>query len=141
MKTKIVDYLRKFIFLVECPPYINLTEADRKHGHDTTGVQKCDSQLNGWYRFQGAAGRKMMTTCPWINKCGATFSAWLSNGHPTVAQGMAQRTVCISKKSAENDGNCCHKSFFIHVKNCSFYYIYKLHKPQTSCNFRYCGAD
>ena len=136
MQTIIVDYLRIFIFLVVCPQYMNLTAADRKYGPDTTGSPQCDNTLDGWYRFQGDAGRKMMTTCPLINKCGATFTAWLSNGHPTVAQGIVTKKVCIRRYQV---GNCCDDYLFISVKNCGSYFIYNL--LPTSCSIRYCGTD
>ena len=136
MQTIIVDYLHTFIFLVKCPPYINLTDADRKYGPDTAGNPKCDNNLNGWYRFQGDAGRKMMTTCPLINKCGGVYSAWLSDDHPTVAQGIVSKRVCIRKLAS---AICCDDHFYIHVKNCGSYFIYEL--IPTQCSIRYCGAD
>ena len=136
---KVIIYKYLFFFLVECPQYKNLTDADRKYGPDTTGTPKCDDTLNGWYRFHGDAGRKMMTTCPSINKCGGRFSAWLQlNGdHPTVAQGSVLKTVCIRKRF--EPGNCCEDPFKIHVKNCGSYFIYKL--VETDCYTRYCGTD
>lgn len=142
MRTKIVDYLLIFIFLVECPQYKNLTDADRKYGHNTTGQPKCDNQLDGWYRFQGDAGRKMMTTCSLINKCGGSYTAWLRDGHPTVAQDSVSKKFCINKKSANHGGDCCDESYSIRVKNCGSYFIYEWQpKDQASCCFRYCGTD
>lgn len=142
MRTKIVDYLLIFIFLVECSQYKNLTDADRKYGHNTTGQPKCDNKLNGWYRFQGDAGRKMMTTCPLINKCGGNYTAWLRDGHPTVAQGSVSKKVCINKKSANHGGDCCDESYSIRVENCGSYFIYMFQpESQASCCFRYCGTD
>ena len=139
MQTIIVDYLRIFIFLVVCPQYINLTDADRKYGPDTTGSPKCDDTLNGWYRFQGDAGRKMMTTCPSINKCGGRFSAWLNDDHPTVAQGSVKKKVCVRKFEP---GDCCPDFYFTYVKNCGSYFFYKLLSyPFFDCDFRYCGTD
>ena len=132
-------FTNKYIFfLVECPQYKNLTGADRKYGPDTTGKLKCDATLRGWYRLQGDAGRQMMTTCPLINKCGGSYSAWLKGGHPTVAQGNVSKKVCINKHSG---GDCCHFHFFITVKNCGSYFIYKLLPRVASCYFRYCGTD
>ena len=79
-----------------------------------------------------------MTTCPSINKCGASFSAWLSDDHPTVAQGSVKRKVCIRKFEP---GDCCYNSYSANVKNCGSYFIYNLLPHQFSCNFRYCGTD
>ena len=76
-----------------------------------------------------------MTTCPLINKCGGSYSAWLSEDHPTVAEGAAQRKVCI-----HSDGDCCERSVNIKVKNCSFYYIYEL-LNLGRCYTRYCSTD
>ena len=138
MQTIVIDYLRIFRFLVVCPQYKTLTDADRKYGHGTTVTPKCDITLNGWYRFQGDAGRKMMTTCPSINKCGGRFTAWLHDSHPTVAQGSVQKKICIRK--FEN-GDCCFDSYSTDVRNCGSYFIYMLLTPQFSCDFRYCGTD
>ena len=38
----------------------------------------------------------MATTCPPANRCDASFPGWLSNGHPTVAEGIVKRTVCFN---------------------------------------------
>ena len=138
MQTIVIDYLRIFRFLVVCPHYKNLTDPDRKYGRDTTGRPKCDDTLHGWYRFHGHAGRKMMTTCPSFKKCGGNFPAWLSDDHPTVAQGSVKRKVCIRKSEP---GDCCVNSYFTDVWNCGSYFIYKLLKDQFSCDFRYCGTD
>ena len=138
MQTIIVHYLRIFNFLVVCPQYINLTDADRKYGPDTTGSPKCDETLSGWYRFQGDAGRRMMTTCPSIDKCGGRYSAWLNGDHPTVAQGSVKKKVCIRKYEP---GDCCVDYYFTDVKNCGSYFIYKLLPGFFYCDFRYCGTD
>jgi len=37
--------------------YQNLTDAKRKYDYVTVNLE-CDNTLNGWYRFQGAAGTK-----------------------------------------------------------------------------------
>ena len=137
MQKIIVYLLRIFNFLVVCPQYINLTDADRKYGHGTTGHHKCDDTLHGWYRFQGDAGRKMMTACPSINKCGGRYSAWLNDDHPTVAQGSVRKKVCFRWS---DPGDCCVNSYSTYVRNCSSYFIYNL-LPVFSCSFRYCGTD
>ena len=121
-----------YIFLVGmCKNYQNLTDAERKYDYVTVNA-KCDNTLNGWYRFQGAAGTKMMTTCPPLHRCEASFPAWLSEVHPTVAEGTVTRKVCINKFRG-----CCDESLFIQVKNCGSYYIYKLTDPGI-CDTRYC---
>ena len=117
-----------------CKNYQNLTDAERKYDYVTV-YDKCDDMLSGWYRFQGAAGTKMVTTRPPIRRCGGKFPAWLSGDHPTVVEGTVMRKVCIHKY-----GVCCSGSVYIRVKNCSSYYIYKLKDPKY-CDSRYCGTD
>ena len=138
MQTITVHYLRIFNFLVVCPQYKNLTDADRKYGPDTTGSPKCDETLSGWYRFQGDAGRRMMTTCPSIDKCGGRYSAWLNGDHPTVAQGSVKKKVCVRKFEP---GDCCVNSYITDVRNCGSYFIYNFMQHQFGCDFRYCGTD
>jgi len=113
--------------------YQNLSDAERKHNYVTEDA-KCDNNLFGWYRFQGAAGAKMATTCPPMDRCDAAYPIWLSGGHPTVAEGTVSRNVCINKSG------CCDIFFPIQVKNCSSYYIYELGSP-WQCEARYCSAD
>jgi len=131
----IYEYL--LFFLAEiCKNYKNLTDAERKYDYVTDIYNpKCDKTLNGWYRFQGAAGTKMVTTCPPQNRCDAINPAWLSEEHPTVAEGTVTRKVCIHQF-----GVCCEKLLSIQVKNCSSYFIYKLSYPGV-CDTRYCGTD
>ena len=122
-------------FLVDiCKNYQNLTDAERRHDY-VTKIAKCDNTLDSWYRFQGAAGTKMVTTCPLIKRCGANYPAWLNGVHPTVAEGTVRRKVCINRF-----GSCCDKSVFVQVKNCGSYYIYWLINP-WACNTRYCSTD
>jgi len=134
--TVIVDYLRIFIFLADiCKNYETLTDAERKYDYETKD-SKCDNTLNGWYRFQGAAGTKMVTTCTPMNRCDADIPIWLSGGHPTVAEGTVTRKVCINMYE-----DCtCKESVNIKVKNCGSYYIYNLFHP-GKCNARYCSTD
>ena len=115
--------------------YQNLTDGTRKHDYITVN-SKCDDTLTyGWYRFQGAAGTKMATSCPPMYRCDTTFPAWLNGDHPTMAEGKVIRTGCM-----RSPGNCCTSSVRILVKNCSSYYIYKLSDPGY-CNTRYCSTD
>ena len=123
-----------FCFLADiCKNFQNLTDAERKYDYVTVN-SKCDNTLNGWYRFQGAAGTRMVTTCPPVNRCDSGLTTWLSGGHPTVAEGIVKRKVCVSGM-----GLCCGYSIHIQVKNCGPYYIYKF-KNEIGC-FRYCTTD
>jgi len=114
--------------------YQNLSDAERKHDYVKQGG-KCDKTLDGWYRFQGAAGTKLVTTCPPMNRCDTSFPVWLSGGHPTVAEGEVSKKVCLRKFE-----KCCDDWFFIQVKNCGSYYIYKLLNLED-CPARYCSTD
>ena len=125
-----------FFFLADiCKNYQNLTDRTRKYDYVTVNY-KCDDTLDGWYRFQGAAGTKMVTTCPPKDRCDTEFPAWLSEDHPTVAEGTVMRKVCINIYFRA----CCTKSVYIKVKNCGSYYIYKLRDP-IFCDARYCSTD
>ena len=96
----------------------------------------CDKQLlGGWYRFVGAAGTKMPTTRVQPFRCGTYWSGWLNGTHPTVEDGEVSRMVCFSDKRAD-----CRHTNIISVKNCGYYYVYKLFKTPI-CPSRYCGAD
>jgi len=110
------------------------TDAERKHDYVTVNFE-CDETLDGWYRFQGAAGTKMVTTCPPMDRCDAVFPIWLSGGHPTVAEGTVTRRVCIRVSD-----DCCYNWFPIQLKNCGSYYIYYLFHP-GHCPSRYCSTD
>ena len=118
----------------ECTSYSSLTSGDRK----TTNIRKscgCDSNLNGWYRFQGAAGTRMPTSCPPIWRCSTAGSGWLNGAHPTVADGSVTRQACFHW-----DSNCCWKSINIEVRNCGSFYVYHF-SGSNGCCHRYCGTD
>jgi len=126
-----------FICLVDgCHHYQNLTDAERKYDYNTqAGKGKCDYKLQGWHRFQGAAGTKMATKSPGFKKCGGDYPAWLNDAHPTVAEGTVRRRVCINKHNVE-----CKEQSFVDVKNCTSYYVYKFY-AYFDCDFRHCGTD
>jgi len=135
-KGELLTYLLVYFLADICKNYQTLTDAERKSDYVTVS-SKCDRTLNGWYRFIGAAGTKMLTTCPPMGRCGANFPAWLSEDHPTVAEGIVTRKVCIHEFTL-----CCNSQFYIEVKNCTSYFIYKLTDPWGwGCSVRYCGAD
>ena len=62
-------YLLGCNFLHEaCQNYQNITDGTRKYDYITV-KPKCDDTLKlGWYRFQGAAGTTMVTTCPPVSE-------------------------------------------------------------------------
>ena len=115
-----------------CTNYTVLSEADRAQGNAEPPHNRNDGSLvTGWYRFQGAAGDQMSDKCVPEYRCGTRYPVWLNGTHPTVAEGVVTRKVCLSV----ND-DCCWVINIIKVKNCGSYYAYEL--PWTH-PFRYCG--
>ena len=121
-----------FVIADPCYKYQNLSVADRKISYLTPiNLELCDNLLTeGWCRFVGAAGTKMLTT-----RVPAVQSGWLDGAHPTVEDGEVSRTVCLSDRSTG-----CKYVIKISVQNCGSFYIYKFAEP-LSCNSRYCGTD
>ena len=122
----------------ECQDYLVLSNYDRNitQNDGNGGVETCDGNMgNKWYRFQGAAGTKMPTSCPPKYSCGTDAPGWMNGSYPSVNDGIVNRKVCFNW-----DGNCCIWSTTIGVRNCKDYYVFKL--PQTpNCTLRYCGTD
>ena len=83
-----------------CNNYTVLSEAGRAQGHIVINASnyRCDRYdlEPGWYRFQGAAGDRMVDKCVPERHCGTLSPGWLSGAHPTVAEGVVTRSVCFS---------------------------------------------
>ena len=104
--------------------------------------------MNGWYRFWGAAGHRMLEKCPVIDDkkvfpCGAYHHAWLNTTNPVPLDGTVNRTLCIS-----DIVSCQCRSGLsrqIQMRNCGSYFVYKLKGLNDICsgnlanNARYCG--
>ena len=123
-------------FFSECQNYQSFSAADRKITY-TTYHAYCDWGITKrWYRFEGAAGSRMPTSCTPGNRCGTHATSWLTNGHPRVADGRMSKRICFSYS-----GSCCYAlTRNINVRNCGNYYVYEL-TPTGSCYYRYCGTD
>ena len=122
------------LFYLECVDYRRITNADRKVTYGKVSVQ-CDKTIDtAWYRFEGAAGTRMPTSCPPLYKCNTNAPGWLKGGHPSVADGQVTRKACFHWSS------CCSLSTNIKVRNCGSYYVYYL-KSTGSCWYRYCSTD
>ncbi|XP_073252205.1 uncharacterized protein [Porites lutea] len=120
----------------ECQNYQSLNAADRKITYKTwRGF--CDrSIIHGWYRFEGAAGTRLPTSCTPGNRCGTHATSWLTNGHPSVADGRVRKRVCFSL-----NGDCYYyRCVNIIIRNCGSYYVYELVRT-PGCHYRYCGTD
>lgn len=117
----------------ECSSYQVIDDATRSRGYQTNNPT-CDNSLaTKWYRFQGASGTRMATSCVTKSRCGTHAPGWLSGSHPTVAQGIQSVKVCFHWSS-----NCCQWSTNIRVRNCGGFFVYELKKP-PACHLRYCG--
>ena len=120
-------------FVSECQNYGSLNSGTRRTSY--TYNRYCDSLLGpGWFRFQGSAGTRMLTSCPSYGRCGTSCPGWLDGGHPSVADGQVPRTVyfrCVY--------DCSYYSRSIKVRNCGSYYVYYL-SGTPACNLRYCGT-
>ena len=118
----------------ECHHYSLLTERDRNINFEQV-LGKCDKNLaEGWYRFSGAAGIQMPSSCPGPGRCNAEYSGWLYGAHPDQADGCVERLVCFGNYVT----GCCAFKKKILVRDCGGYFVYKL-GPAPGCNFRYCG--
>ena len=73
-----INNLRLLIVAVECTNYSSLTSGDRKTSYISKSYL-CDNKLNGWYRFQEAAGTRMPTSCPPVNRWTPYSSWWQSH--------------------------------------------------------------
>jgi len=119
-----------------CRGYKVLNSADRKDTYTRETGLLCDSGLTeAWYRFEGDAGTRMLTTCVDKYRCATHSPGCLKGGHPTVADGEVRRKVCFGPSP-----DCCKDRKYITVKNCSSYYVYKL-GGTPGCDLRYCGTD
>ena len=125
-----------FFSISECQNYGSLNNYTRKI--TSTGGFYCDEGIGpGWFRFEGSAGTRMPTSCPPKYRCGAYASGWLKGGHPTVADGQVNRTVCF-----HDYDSCCYWATNITVRNCGSYYVYYLSgTPDDACWIRYCGTN
>ena len=85
-------------------------------------ILRSDNGLGpGWFRFEGAGGTRMASTCLHSKRCGARLPGWFIWGHPIVADGQSKRGVCF-----RGYHNCCLFSTTIKVRNCSSFYVYYL---------------
>ena len=84
-----------FIYFLECQSYQSLTDGNRKITYSAALVT-CDYYVltPGWYRFKGAAGTKMATSCVPTNHCGTHAPGWLNGAHPTATDGQVTRQAC-----------------------------------------------
>ena len=130
--------ISKIFFLLECLHYVTLQNADRKATYVASQQPfLCDYDLDAmWYRFEGAAGTKMPSTCVGPRTCGAIRPGWMNSAHPTVEDGRVNREVCFRSWY-----ECCKYTKSIMVRNCSSFYVYHLDGIATNCSEAYCATD
>ena len=132
-----------FFLSAECTNYTRISSVDRAVGYDYYNANSsrrfCDYNLtDGWYRFTGNAGSQMLESCAPLGKCGTTLPVWLNGTHPSVQEGLVNRTVCIGYSSWWVK-SCCIRNQTILVRNCSGFYVYGL--TATPYCSRYCGNN
>ena len=116
----------------ECHFYEILKGGDRSVDYKSN-KRICDDALDfsGWYRFMGAAGTQMSTSCAPKDRCGTRWPLWMNGEYPTEEEGRVKRRVC-------DVGYCCQLQTEISVRNCSGFYVHKF-SPPPICPGRYCG--
>ncbi|XP_040211860.1 uncharacterized protein LOC120942946 [Rana temporaria] len=93
----------------------------------------CDYDLSGWYRFKREYDQQIPEHCIPVDSCGADFPIWMNGSHPTVSDGIVNRTACSSWYVG-----CCTIPNNISVKKCpEGFYVYKLQSTPT-CYSVYC---
>ncbi|XP_048580960.1 uncharacterized protein LOC116606501 isoform X5 [Nematostella vectensis] len=127
---------RRVIYAPECRRYTVFNSFDRAMGNTAQNSIRCDQKDlpgNLWYRFLGAAGNAMPTSCVPVKRCGTHAPGWMVGSHPSLRYSLVTRKVCYHWS-----GSCCRWSNNIKVRNCGGFYVYQL--PKTpNCWLRYCG--
>ena len=108
-------YFRIFFRMSKLPE----SDGERQKGNPQQQNTVCDNGPKGWYRFEGAAGTRIPTSCSPTHRCNSHLPGWLSGAHPTQADGQVSRTVFFHWHS-----DCCYKSITVKVINCGGYYVY-----------------
>ena len=118
----------------ECRYYKILKDGDRSVDYKVN-KRICDDGLdfNSWYRFMGAAGTQLSTSCVPRYRCGTWFPLWMDGEYPTEDEGRVKRRICETA-----GGRCCYSKTEISVRTCDGFYVHKF-SPPPDCPDRYCG--
>ncbi|KAK3746636.1 hypothetical protein QZH41_012843, partial [Actinostola sp. cb2023] len=119
-----------------CSKYHSIL-ADSRLTSASTSYVNDDSSLDesSWYIFKDKQGfNRILTTCVPKNRCGAIAPGYMQGALPTVNEGIVKRKVCV-----HSNGDCCHNSVYIYVRNCYRFYVYNLKKLDLSWKARYCA--
>ena len=120
----------------ECKHYESLSDRQRAASVHRGNTLKCDQRdltTSKWYRFTGAAGTQMPTSCVPQHYCGTHAPGWLSGSHPTKVGEIVNARVCFHWSRS-----CCNWHANIQIKRCNGFYVYKLARTPV-CWLRYCG--
>ncbi|EDO41045.1 predicted protein [Nematostella vectensis] len=120
----------------KCRRYTVFNSFDRAVANTAQNSLRCDQRDlpgNLWYRFLGAAGNAMPTSCVPVKRCGTHAPGWMVGSHPSLRYSLVTRKVCYHWS-----GSCCRWSNYIKVRNCGGFYVYQLPKTPV-CMLRYCG--
>ena len=136
----------------ECKTAINYTQSWRKDhkgsnikpgGHNSRSGYACDLHKTDsqWFRFSGAAGDKMLNTCPKWLSCGAYYPIWTDEKMPQVV-GVESRVPVYGVFRVD----CKRYTYQVKVIRCSWDtphdLIYKQTKDYSlNCNDAFCGMS
>ncbi|XP_040211689.1 uromodulin-like [Rana temporaria] len=105
----------------------------RYYWYEGSEWYNCDNYLSGWYRFKGECDQKIPEHCVPRSSCGTNIPIWMNGSHPTVGDGIVNRTACSSYYD-----ECCTRPYNISVKMCpGGFYVYKL-QGTPDYNYAYC---
>lgn len=134
----------------ECLAAVSFTEKWRadKNGSDfrpggphSEDGYTCDLHKSSqWFRFSGAAGSQMLSSCPEVNSCGTNFPLWTDATMPQKV-GVSKS---ITAYSVQENGYCQEWTVRTLVMRCSWDtdhdFIYRpAIKLNRSCREAYCG--
>lgn len=135
----------------ECKTAINLTESWRK---DRNGTQikpinngySCDTGPmvnNGrpWFRFTGAAGTRLLDTCPMLFSCGTFAPLWSISPMPADVGVQTPITVYGSRRPFYECNYYNLKAVVLRCSTKTNDFVYKYSDPETACAFGFCGMD
>ena len=123
----------------ECLHHRLLSSPDRNIAYKVSDSNMCDTNstfLTGWYRFTGAAGTRLPTSCTPDYRCVSAATSWMGGSLPAVSEGQVSRMVYFSF-----NGTCRHLgSYSTQVRNCGPFFVYNL-KPISFTCYRHCGVS
>ncbi|XP_062613463.1 uncharacterized protein LOC134275223 [Saccostrea cucullata] len=101
------------------------------------GQEICDFYMDsGWYKVKhedDTVARKMIEQGVNAKFCGTTYPVWLNGTHPSIGDGIVNRTACVTGRNS-----LCDKVYKIQIKACTTGdFVYNLQKT-SACPEAYC---